>query len=348
VKIFYTLVLLIVALPTTLKAAGPGDSIDHLLRLPIPERLQFCGEPVPLDGEDVVERLDLELVVILGSPVRTALWLKRIPRHFPLIEREIRERGLPEDLKYVALVESDLKAGAVSRAAAVGPWQFIRSTGSQCGLEQTAWRDERRDWVESTRAALDHLAELREFFGSWPLALAAYNSGKRRVTRALKAQEQADFYGLRLPRETERYVFRALAAKLVVGDPNAYGVHLEEARTYFPLDQVKVMLEVRRRRLPVTAVARAAGVSYRWFLELNPWLRGDQLPRGTHVVAVPASSRTPGRHVNGDRPAAQSPAPGSVCLERTHDPKHHPTGAGARGPNRRLRDAVASTPKKTS
>jgi hypothetical protein len=291
VKIFSALAILIVALPATLLAAGPGEWIDHLLRLPIPEKLQFCGEPVPLDREDVIERLDRELIDTLGNPVRTTLWLKRIPRHFPLIEREIQERGLPEDLKYVALVESNLRAGAVSRARAVGPWQFIRSTGALCGLEQTSWRDERRNWVESTRAALNHLTDLRELLGSWSLALAAYNSGSRRVSRALEAQEQSDFYGLRLPRETERYYFRALAAKLIVEDPEAYGIQLEGARTYAPLNTAEVMLKVQRHGLPVAAAANAAGVSYRRFLELNPWLRGDELPRGIHWIGVPANSR---------------------------------------------------------
>jgi membrane-bound lytic murein transglycosylase D len=267
-------------------------SISRLLRLPIPDTLTFCGESVPLDREDVSERLDLELIVTLGSPVRTTLWLKRIPRYFPLIEHEIESRGLPPDLKYVAVIESNLRASAVSSAGAVGPWQFIRSTGDVCGLERTRWRDERRDWLAATRAALDHLADLREHLGSWPLALAAYNAGEGRVTRSLETQGETDFYGLRLPRETERYVFRALAAKLVVEDPKAYGIDLDAASTYPPNDTAVVDLDVKRRSLPVAVVAEAAGVSYRWLVELNPWIRAERLPRGAHRIVMPADSRS--------------------------------------------------------
>jgi hypothetical protein len=209
-----------------------------------------------------------------------------------LIEHEIKSRGLPPDLKYVAVIESNLRAGAVSSAGAVGPWQFIRSTGDLCGLERTRWRDERRDWSEATRAALDHLAELRENLGSWTLALAAYNAGERRITQALEAQGEADYYGLRLPRETERYVFRALAAKLVVEDPKAYAIELEGARTYPPSDTAVVDLEVKRGNLPVAVVAEAAGVSYRWLVELNPWIRAERLPRGTHRIVMPVDSRS--------------------------------------------------------
>jgi hypothetical protein len=287
VKKLLTLLLLLVAFPGI---AATGDPISHLLRLPVPDRLEFCGETVPLDREDVAERLDMELIVTLASPIRTTLWLKRAARYFPLIEQEIKARGLPDDLKYVAPVESNLRASAVSSAGAVGPWQFIRSTGERCGLERSQWRDERRDWVEATRAALDHLAELREALGSWPLALAAYNAGERRVTRALETQAQTDFYGLRLPRETERYVFRALAAKLVLEDPAAYGIDMDGARTYPPVATAVAPLKVRRRRLAVAVVAQAAGASYRWFLELNPWIRGRYLPRGTHQIVVPAAS----------------------------------------------------------
>ncbi len=285
-----TLALWLVLFPLVVVAADPGDWIGHLLQLPIPDAMEFCGEPVPLDRPEVVERLDQELVVTLGSPVRTTLWLKRIPRFFPQIERELRERGLPEDLKYVALIESNLRADATSYAGAVGPWQFIRSTGRRYGLKQDSWVDERRDWDEATRAALEYLVDVREMLGSWPLALAAYNAGEQRVGRAMKEQEQEDYYGLSLPRETERYVFRALAAKLVVEHPEAYGIAMEGAQLYSEAGTVQLTLPVERRALPVTAVAQAAGVSYYRILDLNPWLRGEQIPRGSYVLTVPRAS----------------------------------------------------------
>ncbi|MBE0616570.1 MAG: lytic transglycosylase domain-containing protein, partial [Proteobacteria bacterium] len=280
--------LLLSALPAA--GAQGGAGITQMLSLPIPASVALCGEPVPLDREDVVERVDLELVVTLGNQISTTLWFKRIPRYFPFIEQAIREKGLPEDLKYVALVESNLRADAISSAGATGPWQFMAGTGSACGLERSSWRDERRDWEQATRAALDHLAELREYFGSWPAALAAYNAGKSRVAQAMEAQGQVDFYGLRLPRETERYVFRVIAAKLLVENPAAYGIELEGARLYEPEEVAEATVEVQRRQVPVAAVAGAAGVSYRRFLELNPSLVSRELPRGTHRVVVPAGA----------------------------------------------------------
>ncbi|GAB4264496.1 MAG: hypothetical protein Kow0092_16190 [Deferrisomatales bacterium] len=302
---------LLFLLPRAGFAQGPGEWITHLMRIPLPERLDLCGEPVPLDREDVAERLDLELVVTLGSPVRTALWFKRIPREFPLVERELRSRGLPEDLKYVTLVESNLRADAVSPAGAAGPWQFIRSTGSRYGLKRDGERDMRRDWVEATRAALDYLEDLHEAFGSWALALAAYNTGERRVARALEDQGESEYYGLKLPRETERYVFRVMAAKLVVEDPAAYGIDLEGARRYGPRDLAEVPVEVDRSRLPAAALAEAAGVSYRRFLELNPWVVGSGLPKGTHRIRVP-SARAQAFPVALARWEAEHPEPKTV------------------------------------
>ena len=166
----------------------------------------------------------------------------------------------------------------------------MAGTGSACGLDRSHWKDERRSWEEATGAALDHLANLREHFGSWAAALAAYNAGRARVSQAMESQGQEDYYGLRLPRETERYVFRILAAKLVVENPAAYGIRLEGARLYAPQDVEDVTLAVERRQLPVAALADSAGVSYRRLLELNPWIVGRQLPRGQHTLAVPAES----------------------------------------------------------
>lgn len=283
---------LLLLCPPVVCAAEGGAWVSHLLSLPVPGSVTLCGEPVPLDREDVLERVDLELVVTLGSPVSTALWFKRSPRFFPMIEQALRDRGLPEDLKYIAVVESNLRADAVSSAGATGPWQFMGGTGSAYGLARSSWRDERRDWGEATRAALDHLAELREYFGSWAAALAAYNAGRSRVAQAMEAQGQTDYYGLRLPRETERYVFRVIAAKLVMEDPAAYGIQLDGARRYVAEELTEVMVEVQRQAMPVAAVAEAAGVSYRRFLELNPAVLGRELPRGAHRMMLPAAAET--------------------------------------------------------
>jgi len=273
--------------PIVLLADTGGNSINQLLNLPIPQTIEFCGEKVPLTREDVLERLDHELVVILGSPVITTTWFKRIPRYFPMIERIITHKGLPQDLKYVALIESSLRANSVSSAGATGPWQFMACTGDSCGLERNSWRDKRRDWQEATEAAISHLADLRKSLGSWPNALAGYNAGATKISSAMNSQLEKDFYGLRLPRETERYVFRAIAAKLIVENPSLYGIRLEGARFYGPEPLTEVTLNNARRNISVAVVAEVAGVSYRRFLELNPAIVGKEIPAGVHRLRIP-------------------------------------------------------------
>ncbi len=191
--------------------AQAGEDITGLLRLSVPDKVDICGDEIPLGREDVRERLGLEMMVVMGNPVQTALWLKRMPRAFPLIEAHIKEAGLPEDLKYVAVAESNLRADALSRAGASGPWQFMRNTGRHKGLSQSREEDQRRNWEKSTAAALDYLKELHDEFGSWPLALAAYNAGRGRIKQALKEQGVDDYFGLKLMAETERYLFRIIA-----------------------------------------------------------------------------------------------------------------------------------------
>ncbi len=288
-KIFL-LVAAIALLRAPAATADPGQIITSLLKVPLPSEFEFCGETVPLDREDVAERLEIELMVALSNPVSTSLWFKRRERYFPVIEPRIGRSGLPADLRYVPVVESNLRAEAVSSARAVGPWQFIRGTGLKYGLTKNGWKDDRRHWEEATDAALRYLAELHREFGSWPLALAAYNAGERRVSRAMETQGQGDYYGLGLPRETERYVFKIMAAKLILENPGDFGIDLADARLYRPEPTAEMTVRVERSRLPLSAVAAAAGVSYRRVRALNAWITGDALPRGVHTVTVPASA----------------------------------------------------------
>lgn len=288
-KIALLVVVLLLA-RSVVAAADPGGVITELLSLPIPSELEFCGESVPLDREDVAERLEVELIVALANPVSASLWFKRGARFFPMIDKKIREKDLPDCLRYVPVVESNLRADAVSSARAVGPWQFIRATGRRYGLDRTSWKDERRHWEEATEAGLDHLKDLYDDLGSWPLALAAYNAGKRRVSGAMQTQGEKDYYSLRLPRETERYVMRIMAVQLMMENPGDYGIDLTAARLYTPEGAVEVKVEVKRGRLPLLVLADSAGLSFRGFRRLNPWITGDALPRGTYRIKVPAAA----------------------------------------------------------
>ncbi len=267
----------------------PIDPVGRLVSVRLPEKVLFCGKEVPIAYEDVRERLELELLVILGSPVQTALWLKRMPRYFPQIEAELKNAGLPDDLKYVAVAESNLKADALSKAGASGPWQFIKSTGSEKGLRQTRCVDERRDWDKSTLAAMDFLKELNNTFHDWPLSLAAYNAGPGRVMDAMREQGETGYYGLKLPLETERYVFRIIAAKLVGENPESFGVDMSQASLYSELETSDLEFYAKKP-VSVNYLSTAAGISYRYMLILNPWMTGAPLSEGRYMITVPAQN----------------------------------------------------------
>jgi hypothetical protein len=257
----------------------------------VPDAIQFASEPVPLDRWDVRERLEREFLLTLGNPGQVVLWLKRSARYFPYIEGELRKAGLPDDLKYVAVIESALLPTALSPASALGIWQFIPSTGRHYGLAVTAWWDERRNPESSTAAALAYLKDLRARFGSWPLALAGYNAGEGRVEAALARQGVASYYQLALPSETERYVFRALAAKLILSEPRRYGLQLPAEQLYRPHEADTVEVWVRSRLL-VADLARASGSFYREIKELNPGILQDQLPKGRYLIRIPKGRTT--------------------------------------------------------
>lgn len=256
----------------------------------LPETITFADHEVQLSLPDVVERLEREFYVALGNPAQVILWLKRSARFFPYIERELREAGLPDDLKYVAVIESDLRPRAYSSARASGIWQFIASTARLYGLRVTSSWDERRDPVRSTAAAIAYLRDLYARFRDWPLTLAGYNSGEDRVSQAIKYQGVADYYSLALPTETERYFFRALAAKLILEDPARYGFQVPLEERYSPpsTDQVTIRTSWRLR---VRDLAGAAGSFYREFRALNPAILSESLPAGRYEVRIPRGHR---------------------------------------------------------
>ena len=250
-----------------------------------PVAMDFCGEPAPLNLQDSRERFDREFTIVVYSHAQVYLWLKRMERYFPWLEKKLAAEHLPEDLKYVAVAESDLMVSAASPAGAVGPWQFIRSTGSNYGLGQSNDVDERLDFEMATAAAFRYLQGLRGLFENWTLAVAAYNCGEKRVRDEMTRQNRSDYYSLKLPQETERYIFRILAIKEVLGNPERYGYFLPKGAGYPPLhtDSVNVNLPFP---VPVQKVAETAGMSYREFKVLNPCLVSQNVPAGTRCLKV--------------------------------------------------------------
>jgi membrane-bound lytic murein transglycosylase D len=266
---------------------SPGPLIPYVVPyFAPPEQLELCGEPVPLDVPDVKERLDREFTLVVYNHAQVYLWLKRMQRYFPWLEKELARNGLPDDLKYVAVAESDLQVSASSPAGAVGPWQFMRSTGANYGLAQSEGIDERRDFEMSTQSAFKYLRDLRELFQNWTLAVAGYNCGERRVQDEMKRQKVTSYYLLKLPLETERYIFRILAIKEVLSHPEKYGYYLPPDAGYPGIATERVNV-VAPCALPIQMVAELAGVTYRDFKNLNPALVSDTLPEGAITVKVP-------------------------------------------------------------
>ena len=252
----------------------------------LPKVVSFCNERVPTDKWDVWERLDSEFFSFIVEEKQIILWLKRGGRYFPFIEEELQKAGLPDDLKYITIVESGLQAKALSSAGASGFWQFIEDTGNEYGLEQNAWLDNRRDLYASTLAAIKYLKKLDGLFHDWPLALAAYNCGEGRVLEALKAQEVHNYYQLELPRETERYVFKIIAAKIILSDPKKYGFYFDENNMFPPhkIERIEIRL---KENTHLRDLAKMYGSFYRELRLLNPEIRTVTLPPGIYTLKVP-------------------------------------------------------------
>jgi hypothetical protein len=274
----------------------PLEPIAELAALPalipalrIEGPLYFSEEEVPLHNQEVRERLEKELLLTLWDRAQVILWIKRSGRYMPVIEKTLREEGLPDDLKYVAVIESALLAHIGSSKGATGFWQFIKRTGQRYGLTINRDKDERRNIFSSTKAASLYLKELYEMFGSWSLASAAYNYGEVRLHKAMEVQEVNDYYQLYLPQETQRYLFKIIAAKMVLSDPGRYGFHVQEGDLYPPVefDKVTVTCSIQT---PLQLVAKAASTHYKQIRDLNPELRSRYLSKGEHTLAIPKGS----------------------------------------------------------
>ncbi|MBX2980834.1 MAG: lytic transglycosylase domain-containing protein [Flavobacteriales bacterium] len=267
----------------TFSTTVEDSDLDHLRQfndnyrvfsLTLPNELSFCDEAVPLDRLDVRERLDRELLVNTYWQSNTLLAHKRAARWFPLIEEVLKREGVPDDMKYLALIESGL-TNVVSPAGATGYWQFMKETATQFGLEVSAEVDERYHVEKSTQAACKYLKNAHAKFGSWAMAAAAYNLGQGGVNKQVGRQQQENYFDLLLPEETSRYVFRILAMKEILRDPERYGFHLRKRDLYAPYDTRRV--EVTGPIEDLATFALRQGTNYKTVKLLNPWLRDTKL-----------------------------------------------------------------------
>jgi len=258
----------------------------YLVQFSTPRSLSLCNERVPLERDDVWERLDREMLLALGKEAQVILWLKRSRRYFPFLEEQLRQSQLPDDLKYVVVAESDFYPEAISPKGAAGFWQFIRDTGRRLGLITEDRVDERYSLPKSTGAALEYLTALNERFGKWTLALAAYNCGEARVERELAEQGVRDYVDLDLPQETEQYLFRIFAIKIILSNPAQYGFTLPESEYYRPLD-VKAVAVTLPQPVHIRVIAEAAQTTFKNIRDLNPELRGYYVPEGSRKLRIP-------------------------------------------------------------
>ena len=208
--------------------------------IPIDKVFSFAEEKVPTENFDVYERLDRELLRNAYFHSSTVMSLKRSKRFFPVIEKILAENGVPEDFKYLAVAESDL-SNAVSPAGAKGVWQFLKATGKAYDLEINSEVDERYHLEKSTKAACTYLKKLKNRFGSWTMAAAAYNMGETKLKSEKEVQRAENYYDLNLNQETSRYVFRILAIKEIMSNPEEYGFLVEENERYAPITDFQVV-----------------------------------------------------------------------------------------------------------
>ncbi len=270
--------------PANSLAQSPFPSLISSLRIQGP--LEFCGERVPLESQEVRERLEKELLLSLWDRPQVILWLKRSRRYLPHIEKMLKEHGMPDDLKFVAIAESALRPHAGSKKGAIGFWQFMKDTGSKYGLVINGYVDERRNLFTSTRAAIRYFRDLHKLLGSWTLAAGAFNLGEAGVRAEILEQRTQDYYELYLPLETQRFVFRILSVKLILSDPPRYGFILAEEDYYPPLEFDSVQVDCPQET-PIWIIAAAAKTHFKMIKDLNPELRGHYLAEGSHTILIP-------------------------------------------------------------
>jgi hypothetical protein len=299
-KLLYTLGLAVILLGglrfLSYSSSEPADNQSKQERfkedyaiysLPLPETLSFAGEPVPIKDPQVRQSYDRELLVNTYWQSNMLLFLKRSGRYFPVVEPILKEHGLPEDFKYIPLIESGF-THVVSPAGAVSFWQFLEGTGREYGLEINEAVDERYHLVKATHAACRYLKDAREELGSWTLAAASYNRGINGIQKQLERQQARNFYDLRLNPETARYLYRLLAIREIMSDPDGYGFQIKPQERYHPIPTRTLAVDTGINNLGQWA--RGQGINYRILKFHNPWLRQAFLPEKagkTYQLKIP-------------------------------------------------------------
>lgn len=273
-----------------------GDYDDYfnssykVFSIHIPKNLNFAGEKVPVKDFTVHEAIEKELIINTYWQSQSLLLHKRANRWFPLIEPILKENGIPDDFKYIALVESQL-TNVISPQGATGFWQIVEPTGKQYGLEITEEVDERYDVEKSTRAACKYFREAYRIFNNWTLVAASYNRGMGGVQAAMDKQKVDNYYDLLLTEETARYVYRILAVKEIISRPKVYGYILRKKDLYPPIATKKIKVDSTINDLANFAISQK--VNYKILKIFNPWLKANTLTnteKKKYIIEIPKNS----------------------------------------------------------
>jgi len=252
------------------------DSATYYVKsLKIPEEIDLAGDKVPIESFDVRESLDREITTIAFQHGSTLLTMKRSGRFFPIIEPILKECGIPDEFKYLAVAESNLQ-NATSSVGAKGFWQFMEATAKSHGLEVNEFVDERFNLEKSTRAACDYLSGGYKRMNNWALVAATYNAGSGRIKGHMEDQNQADYYDLWVNPETARYVFRIIAYKLIMSHPENFGYQISKEDLYKPVE-CKIV-EVDSTISNLVDFAEKNKTTYKMIKLMNPWLKSSKLP----------------------------------------------------------------------
>ncbi len=255
-----------------------------------PEGLNFAGEEIPIYSADIWERIDKELLKNTYWQSNTMLYFKKASKYFPVIEPILSKYNIPDDFKYLAVIESGLD-NVVSPAGAAGFWQIMKHTGREYGLEINKEIDERYNLEKATVVACKYLNDSYNKFGSWTMAAASYNMGKSGVRKKIKDQYSNNYYNLHLNSETSRYVFRIIAVKEIMQNPKRYGFMFRNKDLY-TMPNFKTV-EIDSTIINLSNFAKLNDINYKLLKQFNPWLRGSFLPvknKKEYILKIPADN----------------------------------------------------------
>ena len=286
-KIFILIAFLATSIPTFLKAqALPTNFSTH----EVPASVTFCRKDIDLTRYDRYERMDRELLAFTYMHSTSIQMIKKANRYFPIVEPILKANGIPDDFKYLMVIESNLNPNARSSAGAAGLWQFMQTTGREYGLEVNKNIDERYHVEKATEAACKYLKDAYDKYQDWIAVAASYNAGQARISAQFEKQQVDDMLDLFLVEETARYVYRIIAAKIMFSNPSAFGFRLRTKDLYMPIPYKEVSVDTGISNL--AEWAKKQGITYALLKNMNPWLRDNFLQnvsKRTYTLKIPTA-----------------------------------------------------------